>query len=292
MAQKEGFFVNKRNQKIFTRSWLPSAGEATKALVFLFHGLGEHSGRYAHVAAHFNARGYGVFALDHHGHGRSDGAPVHVERFEDYAEDALLFIDIVSASYPADLPKFILGHSMGGTIALLAAKERPTAWAGVVLSGPAIKKGDDVNALTLFAARFLSWAAPTLGIKQIDPSMLSTDPEQVKAYQDDPLVYHGKVTARIGHELFRAAGLVENNPSVFTFPLLLCHALDDKLTHPGGSQELYERAPAKVKDLILYSNMRHEIFNERDKEHAIADVLHWIEKRFVAEETSNVSSAL
>ncbi|ELR19021.1 lysophospholipaselike protein [Acanthamoeba castellanii str. Neff] len=261
---EEGFFVNKRNQRIFTRAWLPPALEKTKALVFLFHGLGEHSGRYNHVAAAFNARNYAVFALDHHGHGKSDGAPIFVERFEDFVEDALLFIDVAF-------------HGRGDRGAHGQATPE-----GVGRRGAAIKRGADVNALTVHAARFLSWATPTLGVKRIDPSTLSTDPAQVKAYEEDPLVYHGPVTARMGHELLKAADTIENDFSGFTFPFLACHALDDKLTHPDGSKELYERAPSPVKDLILYGGMRHEIFNERDGARVIADVLRWVEKRYAA----------
>jgi hypothetical protein len=82
------FFISKRTRcAVYFKRW-PAAGKA-KGDVFLVHGLGEHIGRYEHVAAALNDAGYNVFGMDHQGHGRSEGDRGHAERFQHMVDDYL-----------------------------------------------------------------------------------------------------------------------------------------------------------------------------------------------------------
>src|SRR5215211_4098720 len=103
-------------------------------LVVLVHGYGEHIGRYEHVAAALNARGCAVVGPDHRGHGKSPGEPALVEDFEPIVED----LRAVVQDARGDLPVVMVGHSMGGLIAIRYAQRHPEDLAGLVLSAPAV----------------------------------------------------------------------------------------------------------------------------------------------------------
>lgn len=123
---------------IFYQRWLPDSSLAT---VLIAHGVAEHSGRYQHVAEFLAGRGYDTWVLDHRGHGRSGGRRAFVERFGSYAADLeTLRLRALAESSP-HLPRFLIGHSMGGAIALAHAIAHPTVWTGLVLSGPAVEPG-------------------------------------------------------------------------------------------------------------------------------------------------------
>ena len=90
------FFKNSENLLIFWRSWVP---DQPRALVILCHGFAEHPGRYEHVANALKGRGFAVYALDHQGHGASEGDRAHVKRFADYVKDVLQFTELAKVRH-------------------------------------------------------------------------------------------------------------------------------------------------------------------------------------------------
>ncbi len=171
-------------QRLAGQAWMPAGHRAVIALV---HGIAEHSGRYGFLAEGANARGVGVVALDLRGHGRSPGERSYVERFEDY----LLDVDALvgrAGELAAGRPVFLMGHSMGGAIALRWLTQRQPALAGLILSSAALKLGDDVPRLLVALAPLLSRWLPHLRGTRIDPQLISRDAAVVAAYVGDPLV--------------------------------------------------------------------------------------------------------
>ena len=82
-----------------------------RAIVLIAHGLFEHAGRYAHVAARLNGAGYGVVAIDHLGHGRSDGTRGFVPAFSVYRDGMDALLAEVQAEWPRVpllLPRYCL----------------------------------------------------------------------------------------------------------------------------------------------------------------------------------------
>ncbi len=259
-----------------TRRWTPH-GQA-KAAVVIVHGIGEHSGRYAHVAAHLLLHDYAVYAFDLRGHGRSEGEPrVYVESFDDYAHDLARFLGYVLADAPG-LPVFLYGHSLGGGIAAYYVTERGTdGLAGLVLSSAALKIPADLSPLLQKAAGLLSRLVPKLPLTKLDPSHLSRDPAVVRAYEEDPLVYTGGVRPRVGAEVLRVTEHVRDHANAFTLPLYLFHGTADKITDPEGSRWLYEHAPSDDKTLKLYEGFYHETHNEPDRDRVLADLTDWLD---------------
>lgn len=210
-----------------------------RAVLAVVHGIAEHSGRYQWLAERANARGLGVVAVDLRGHGRSPGDHCYVERFDDY----LLDVDALMArahEMAAGRPVFLMGHSMGGAIALRWQAKRREPVAGLILSSAALKVGDDVPPLLVALAPLLSRWLPRLSGTRIDPETISRDPAAVAAYVNDPLVSQQAPPARTGAELLLAMEANRAAAPELTVPVYLFHGDADRLTDPAGSREIHD----------------------------------------------------
>jgi acylglycerol lipase len=278
MKHFEGRFKGQSKLDIYYQGWLPA--KRPRAAVVLAHGLGEHGGRYAHVAEALVADGYVVYAIDHRGHGKSSGGgSAYVDRWKHAVADMDTLVDLVRREQPQK-PLFLVGHSMGGALSLSYSILHQKKLSGLVLSGPAVAL-DGLPPLLAPVAKFLSAVAPKLGLFAVDPSLVSRDPEMVAAYASDPLNAHGKVPVRTLGEIIR---LVEFLPMVLSelkLPLLLLHGSDDKLAGVAGSRMVASRVSSQDKTLVVYDGLYHEIFNElpADRARVFTDMLNWLDAR-------------
>ena len=229
-----------------------------RAIVLIAHGLFEHAGRYAHVAARLNGAGYGVVAIDHLGHGRSDGTRGFVPAFSVYRDGMDALLAEVQAEWPR-VPLLLLGHSMGGLIAVHHLLERQAAYAAAAVSGPAILPAAPPSALTIWISRLLARVAPRLGVVALDGDGVSRDPAVVAAYKSDPMA-----AAREG-----AAQLA--------LPLLVQHGDADRMAAPAGGQYLFDHAGSADKRLLRYPGLFHEIYNEPEQAQVLSDLVAWFD---------------
>ena len=273
MNHVDGSFKGVRDTSIYYQAWLPD-GEA-KAVVLIVHGLGEHSGRYMNVVNAVVPRGYAVYALDHIGHGKSGGQREVVERFEDYTDTLTTYLAMVK-DWQAGKPVFLLGHSMGGLIASFYLLDHQDAFAGAVISAPAVKIGDNVSKGTILMGKVLSALAPKVGLLALDANSISRDPEVVQAYVNDPLVFHGKTPARLAAELLKAMLHVMAEADRITLPFIVVQGSEDKLVDPSGSQMLYDKASSIDKTIKIYQGLYHEVFNEPERNRVLKDVEVWL----------------
>jgi alpha-beta hydrolase superfamily lysophospholipase len=272
----EGSLAGCRGRKIYFQCWQPD--QSPRALLLVAHGAGEHSGRYQPLAQFFSAHGYAVAVVDHNGHGHSEGIPGHVESFDDYLTDLRSF-HLHMATHFAGLPVFLLGHSHGGLISSLYLLRYQSEFSGCILSGPAIKSEMEPGALQMWLIRLLAALAPKLGVIQLDAKGVSRDPEEVRKYEEDPLVHHGKMTVGKVHAMFGAMKTIEAKASSLSLPMLLLHGGKDAMTAPEGSRFLYRNVGSTDKTLKIYPGLFHEIFNEPEREEVLGDVLNWCDER-------------
>lgn len=268
------------------KSWFPTTG-TLRGVILALHGLAEHAGRYDGTFAFFNNQGFAVFMMEHQGHGGSEGERKYVERFQDFVDDQLQFLNqvVLADSRVVGLPKFLFGHSMGGLIAAHVALATPDTWTGVVLSGPALRA--DPNTATPFlravATKLSSWA-PKTGVSDLDPSLVCRNQAVVQFYQQDPLVPTNKLPARFGAEFLIAMDALFSKAAGFRLPVLICHGEADKLCTLDGSKEFIQQISSADKELIVYPGLFHEILNEeksaRDK--VRADMLGFLDRRLAA----------
>lgn len=260
------------------QAWLPDGDP--KAVVLLFHGLGEHAGRYRHVAAALNEAGYAVHAIDHRGHGQSQGKRAFVTSYDELLDDLVIFRDHVVAEHPG-IPLVVLGHSMGGNLAVGHVLDHQDGVAGLVLSGPALEVGDDFSPLQLKVFGLIAKVAPGFRPQGLSADAISRDPAVVEAYRNDPLVYTGKISAGLGNALIEAMQRFPARYPELRLPILLLHGTDDQLAAIGGSKQLEATAVNADVTAHYYDGLYHEVFNEPEQDQVFADLVSWLDATVV-----------
>ena len=265
---------------------LPAKGD-----IVLVHGYAEHSGRYAEAADHLNKAGFNVWAMDHYGHGLSEGPRADVKDFRLYAKDLQLFIQTIvkpqqttTVTGPGQTQQqqslFVYGHSMGGAVSLLYALEQQSELTGLILSGPMVRPGALSSKLERRAAHLLRKVVPNLPFRPFSADLLSHDPEEVEKYKKDPLNYNGKLKVRLGDEFLQMEGYLSNSAfSQLTLPVLLLHGGEDAVVPPENSKVVLDRIKSTDKTRIVFPGMYHEIHKEADRESVFSTVIDWIEAR-------------
>lgn len=280
IRRTEAHFDAAGGRRLFGRQWEPRDPQRSLVLV---HGYAEHSGRYEHVGAWFAARGSAVHGYDHLGHGLSDGPRCHVRRFSDFLDDLDVVVERVRHSAP-DHPIHVVGHSMGGLVTCAWARERSPEVASLVVSAPALDTPNGPSPALLLALKALRWVAPRASIaSDLDPQGLSHDPEVVKAYLADPLV-HLRMTLSLGAELFAAMRRTAPGGADVSLPLLMLQGADDPICSPAASEVFARAVPGSR--YRSYPGLRHEIFNEPERESVFEDVQRWIQEREGTPETA------
>lgn len=256
------------------RHW-PAPGHARGTLLIV-HGLGEHIGRYAHVAAHLNLRGWDVSGYDQRGHGASPGNRGALKAADDLLDDLARVMAAVKAASPAR-PFILLGHSMGGLVAAQFIAEGRAAVDGLVLTSPALDPGLGLAQKLQLAIGHLLVPDLAMG-NQLDATRISHDPEVVRAYLADPLV-HDRVTARLARALVRGGRVVLARAGRWPVPTLLLWAGEDALVAPRGSAAFAAAAPHAALRAQCFDGLYHEILNERDATPVFAALDAWLDPR-------------
>ena len=267
--------------KLQLREW-PCAD--ARGTVLIVHGLGEHIGRYEHVAAQLLRSGCSVVGYDQRGHGASEGARGALNQPDDLLADLAQVIDAVRRQHPG--PLTLLGHSMGGLVAArfvaggLDGTSAP-AWFrpvdALVLSSPALDPGlSDVQKIALAV---MSRLAPNLAVGNgLKPDWISRDPAVVKAYLDDPLV-HDRITPKLARFIAESGAFVRAHAAQWRVPTLLLYAGADRCVAPAGSAAFAAAAPSGVVSARAFPALFHEIFNEPAQAEVFAALATWLSAR-------------
>ncbi|MCS6835590.1 MAG: lysophospholipase [Anaerolineae bacterium] len=262
--------------QLFAHAWLPPRGP--EKVLFIAHGIGEHAGRYDHLARALNEDKIAVFALDHRGHGRSAGLRAYFDDFGQPVRDLRQFWEETAMHYGGN-PMHLYGHSMGSIIALMFALQYPHFLSGLILTGTATTVEETQPTALIQVSLLIGSILPKLrSVQRIDISTLSTDLNTQRAYKADPL-NDGKAI-RFG----MARGIILNGRAILQraeelrLPLLIMHGADDKLTPPSGSQAVYDRVGSEDKTLRIWPGMRHELINEVDRQAVIQAMRDWLMK--------------
>ena len=269
--QTTAYFTGSNGFNIFYRSF---SAAKEKARLVIAHGLGEHSGRYERVVQRLVAQGISVWALDFCGHGQSDGRRGHIESFDQYIADLDKLIDKAAEGASQQMRIFLLGHSLGGLIALNYALRFPDKLNGLVVSSPVLASKVKIPPFKKMLGQVMSAIWPGLSMSnELDPTKISHDPSVVDAYIQDPLV-HNRVTARWFTEFLSAMARVNQSAGNMKTPILMQIAGDDFLVDAAASQTFYHQLRLKDKTIHVYGDLFHEIFNEpADQSAAVLDDL-------------------
>ena len=281
MNRREGTRVTPTGSSTYYQRWSPDH-TPPRAVLVVVHGFGEHSELYRHLAEYFVDRGYEVFALDLRGHGRSAGARGFIRRWSEYREDVDTLMTLAEESAPS-LPVFLVGHSMGGLIAIEYALHYPKRLAGVIAMGPALGE-IGVSRFLLRLSRLLSRVWPRFGLDTgLDSANMSRDPKVVERLDADPMA-HGRGTARLGTEVVDTIARVRQRADDLRVPILLQHGEDDKVALPDGTRWFFDRVGHPDKTLKTYPGGYHNLFVDINWKEVLADIDTWVSERLPQKE--------
>ncbi len=247
-----------------------------RALVVLAYGYGEHANRHARPIAELVGSGYLVAALDHRGHGHSEGPRATCHRFDDFTEDFAALVHRTADRYPR-APLFALGYSMGSLVALryaLRPSEAPLA--GLIVAGVALhpvpRISGPIRPVIKSLVRHVSRLAPNLPV---------TPPCEERCRPGaDPLCYAGPTPARMASELLVAADDALERLQDLTCPLLVLHGARDRITGPQGAVQLHENAASRDKTLNVFDHLKHPVLTPKTSgAPARAALMRWLDHR-------------
>ena len=248
-------------------------------LILVTHGVAEHAGRYRHVAEVLVGLGLRVVIPDHRGHGRSGGKRLLARDMSEFTTDleTLRRLEVVDGR-----PTYLLGHSMGGQIALDYALDHQSSLAALILSAPAVLPGDDISPLLMKVAKVLGKVVPGLPGQKLSSASISRDPAVVKAYDEDPLNFRGALPAGVGGAMLRTMDTFPSRLPSLKLPLLVLSGTGDKIVNPEGAELVVRLAGSTDKTLKSYDGLYHEVFNEPEKELVLGDLADWLKAHLVA----------
>ncbi len=278
MQRLERTVMLPNQQSVRVYEWQP---EVVKAVIVLVHGLGEHAGRYEHVAAALTQAGYLLTAFDLPGHGKSDGVRGHIASYDLVMDFVNRLLEEATAKYP-NKPRFVYGHSMGGNIMLYYLLKRRPNLAGAVVTSPGLGTADPVPAWKSMLGKALYNMAPSM---QMDNGLLlsglARDASVVEAYKADPLV-HGKISTRLGIDLLNHGQEIVRHAGEFPdIPLLLMQGSGDKIVSPQVTDQFAKNFRGDL-TYRVWDGMYHELHNEPEKQQVLDAMVTWLDQRVAA----------
>jgi len=283
IAREHDSLTGRENASLYYQYWKV---ENPRAILIIVHGFGEHTDRYDHVARHFCQHGISCYAIDHRGHGRSAGPRWNVEDFDHFVADLHKFIGMVKEREGKN-KYFMLGHSLGGEIALKYALVHPGDIDALFVSGPVLGQQGMPLALLREVVPSIATLAKespdmvTPGAEPIDTKYLSHDEDNTKAYADDPLVCHEAMKVRFASEAGKNIIWLQDHAHELNVPCLFLQGSEDSLVDTDATVDFYNKVKEEDKKLIVYEGFYHEIFNEPEsfqggKKRVFGDVDEWL----------------
>jgi alpha-beta hydrolase superfamily lysophospholipase len=266
-------------ENLAVQDWHLAEELRLRGMVVIVHGLGEHAGRYDHVARRLNGWGFAVRSYDQYGHGESGGVRGALPKDTRLLDDLADLVESARARIGATLPLILFGHSMGGLVAASFVSRGIMKVDGLVLSSPAL--GTRLSGFQKLLLGIVPRVAPNFTVGNgVNPQFISHDPAVVAAYRSDPLV-HDRVSGRLARFIADEGPRVVAQAPHWQVPTLLLYAGDDRLVDPAGSRA-FATVAAPAVAARCFDGYYHEIFNERsdDREPVFDELRQWLDARF------------
>jgi alpha-beta hydrolase superfamily lysophospholipase len=252
--------------------------DKSRARVLLVHGISEHSGRHLNTVNYLLSKNIECIRFDLRGAGKSGGTRQWIEHFSDYVEDVTQVFNWIQGSLPP-LPLYVLGHSLGGAIAIYFSSNYGNLFQGLILSAPAYLTGSGVSPVKIHVGRFLNLFFPKLRIHGLEGNPgVSRDPEVCKAYKEDPLSFHFN-TLQQGNEVLNAFKVLPEICKKISLPVFIAHGTSDTVILHAGSFTLWQALASGQKELFFLPNGYHEPHNDIDKDAYFQLLGTWLDRQ-------------
>ncbi|GAU99170.1 hypothetical protein RvY_10206-2 [Ramazzottius varieornatus] len=231
--------------------WYPKDNSTPRAAVFLSHGFGEYLLTYGRVTRALLDHNYLVFGHDHAGFGRSGGKRAHIDSIDQYCRDVECHVSCVKSKL-RNMPMFIIGHSMGGVIAVSTGLQFPSLFDGVILLSPGLAIDKKFNNSTMrFLGRTMAKIAPGAGLIQLKAAAITSDPDIIAKYVDDPLIYKGRLKAGWLNAFRRGVDDVNRKMKKVNWPFLCIQAGNDPWIPAAEIKRIMELAASPDKKIVV-----------------------------------------
>lgn len=275
MKHFEQTWILKDGMDIYSQGWEPES--EPRGVVCLVHGLGEHSGRYEHVASHLNKAGYALMSADLRGHGKSAGIRGHIPSTKLYLDHIDRLLNEAGNRYPGK-PKFLYGHSLGGILVLFYALKRKPQLNGVIATSPGLRTALESQKLKISLSKTLGSLIPTACLPSgLDVEAISRDGAVVQKYRNDPLV-HDQVSFGMAKCTLDVIPWVFEHAREFNLPLLIMHGTADEIAYSRGSEEFASQVLGDS-TLKLWEGLYHETHNEPEKDQVLDFLVAWLDQK-------------
>jgi len=271
--QLGGVFKGRDRLDLSEFRWVPD-GEVI-AHVVLIHGYAEHCGRYQDFARALNRHDIALYAYDLRGHGQSGGRRGHIDDFSLLVSDHKHYLRHMGGIFKHK-PLFFLGHSLGGLILARHATENDPAATGLIFSSPLLQLPPDTSPLLLRFAKLISTLAPGLPVGRVEAPALSRDKAVLHDYENDPLVYQGRINARTGAQIHAAIETVLPRLPEITLPIYVLHGDHDWIVPVSASTMLHDVVQSEDRILRIYEGAYHELLNDLDKQQVTTELCTWL----------------
>lgn len=277
MNREEWQIIGTEGTELFVREWRPD-GRASRAVVCLVHGMGEHGDRYVHVAEHFTEAGFTLIALDQHGHGRSSGKRGHMLSLSAAARDAALIIEEAGKRHHG-LPVFLYGHSMGGNVALNCALRLKPDIHGLILTSPWLRLAFKPHPLQEWLGKRLASIWPELQQStNLNPNDLFRPGYAKAALIVEDRLCHTKITVQTFKEVQAGGEWALAHAKSLQVPLLLLHGSADRVTSMEASRLLAEQLGGQC-EWRRWEGGFHELHNDVEAEQTIHEIIVWLQRQ-------------
>lgn len=274
MRHTEYNWMSKNGTRLFGQEWSPEG--KPKAAIALIHGLGEHSGRYVHVAEALTANGYSLTAFDLQGHGKSGGIRGHAPAYDDLLDDVSKNLDLAREHFPG-VPVFLYGHSLGGNLCLNYCLSK-NGLKGAIATSPLVETATPPPPVKLAVGKLLYNLVPSLTMENgLDRQALSRDPEVEKKYSSDPLV-HGKISARLALDMLNRGKQLLEKGSSYSIPMLVMQGSADRIVSPRATRLFAQSVNLSKITYKEWEGYYHELHNEPEKEQVLKFMVDWLDQ--------------
>lgn len=283
----ESQFLTGVNGDLQGHSWLPGGSAAPdnpplRGCLAIVHGLGEHGQRYRSLAASLAQHGWGCVALDLPGHGKSPGRRGHIPRYDRLLANIGSLLDHAADACPG-LPLFLLGHSMGGNLAVNYVLHRRTVApaaaqpTGLILSGPMFLPENPPPRSHVLAAWLGGQILPWWSVRSpVRSQGLTSNRSVIEASRNDPLM-HKRLSLYLASQLLAQGRYALDHAADLDLPTLLLHGQADPVTSYRASESFADRA-GELAQCVTFPGLLHEIFQESQRDQVIAVLTQWLDQ--------------
>lgn len=275
VPSREGEGTGAGGTRLAWRVWEPPpSSPSVRGRLLLVHGLGEHSGRYDTFARLLARNGVPVFSFDLRGHGRSQGPRGHVRDFSLFLDDLRAMEGVMEGELVHRSPRFLMGHSMGGLIALQRLREGPSSFDGAVFSAPWL--ATNLPGWVRRLGRWLGRLFPGLSVSSgTSPERLTRDPVMIRELKNDPLV-HRRLSARLFREAEELQARILSRPGLPPLPYLFLIPTGDVVVRPRVTESFARGIVGDEIRIEILEETAHEPLNDLGREEVRGRILSWL----------------